>query len=384
MSNLPIIQGKLEQAVADQIIGGGVALIWHDGEIVLQHAAGWAVRKPEDERTPMALDTIFDLASLTKVVATTPAVLQLVAENKLGLDEPVGSYIPEFGTEGTRRAVTIRNLLSHSSGVVSWAGPYTEGTGIDAYIGYIARTQPYAEPNTQVEYSCLGFITLGEVVHRLTGQNIAEYSWRHVFRPLDMSATGYLPSPALRDRIAATEMGNHFERPMAGDEPVQGWREYLLRGEVHDGNAWYGLGGISGNAGLFGTADDLLRYARMWLNGGELDGTRILTEEIVREATREQTGLPAPNDRRGLGWQMVPHPELTEMTSSGHGLSQRAYGHTGFTGTSLWIDPERRLISILLTNRVHPQVVDGWGTVRAEISGLLAEEFSATGNGIRL
>lgn len=380
MSDLSRIWNRIEQAAEDEIISGAVALIWHDGDVVLHDATGWAVREPADERTPMALDTIFDLASLTKVVATTPAVLQLVAGNKLALDEPVGTYIPEFGTEGAKRDVTIRNLLSHSSGIISWAGPYTEATGIDAYIEYLAHTQPYSEPNTQVEYSCLGFITLGEVVHRLTGQNIAEYSWRHVFRPLGMDDTGYLPSPALRNRIAATEMGNHFERPMAGAAPVHGWREYLLRGEVHDGNAWYGLGGIAGNAGLFGTADDLLRYARIWLNDGELDGVRILPEEIVHQATREQTGLSAPNDRRGLGWQMVPHPEITEMTSSGHGLSQHAYGHTGFTGTSLWIDPDRRLISILLTNRVHPQVVDGWGTVRAEISGLLADEFAVTGD----
>lgn len=377
MSNIPAIWNTIEQAAEDEIISGAVAMIWHDGDIVLHDATGWAVREPADERTPMALDTIFDLASLTKVVATMPAVLQLVASNKLGLDEPVGTYIPEFGTNGAKRDVTIRNLLSHSSGIVSWAGPYTEATGIDAYIEYIAHTQPYAEPNIQVEYSCLGFITLGEVVHRLTGQNIAEYSGRHIFRPLGMDDTGYLPSPSLRNRIAATEIGNHFERPMAGAAPVAGWREYLLRGEVHDGNAWYGLGGIAGNAGLFGTADDLLRYARMWLNGGEMDGIRILPEEIVREATREQTGLAAPNERRGLGWQMVPHPETQETTASGRGLSTNAYGHTGFTGTSMWIDPDRRLISILLTNRVHPRAVDGWGAARAEISGLLADAFPA-------
>ncbi len=145
---------------------------------------------------------------------------------------------------------------------------------------------------------------------------------------------------------------------------------------MRDGNAWYGLGGISGNAGLFGTAADLFRYASMWLNGGELDGVRILPEDLVAEATREQTGLSAPNERRALGWQMVPHPETPETMASGRGLSVHAYGHTGFTGTSTWIDPDRKLISILLTNRVHPAVQDTWNHTRARISQMLADAFA--------
>lgn len=353
--------------------GGAVALIQHRGEVVLHRSTGWAVSVPESERTEMTLDTIFDLASITKVIATTPAVLQLIDQNKVGLDDSLATYIPECGTDGHKRDVTIRNLLSHSSGLASWRGPYVTGSGIDHYIADLAATQPEAEPNTRVAYSCMGFILLGEVVRRVSGLPINEYAASNVFAPLSMKDTSYLPAPELRSRIAATEMGNIHERPMAEANPVQGWRDYLLRGEVHDGNAWYGLHGISGNAGTFGTVADLLRYATMWLNGGELDGVRILSEEIVHQATQEQTGLRSPNERRGLGWQMVPHPETEETIASGRGLGPRAYGHTGFTGTSMWIDPDRELISILLTNRVHPTVNMAWGASRANISAMVAD-----------
>ena len=372
-SMLDDIWQELEAAHEREEFGGAVALIQHRGEIVLRKSLGWAVKVPESDQTPMSIDTIFDLASITKVIATAPAVLELVGQNKVGLDEPLATYIPEFGSDGMKRDVTIRNLLSHTSGFASWRGPYISGTGIDHYISDFAATQPEAAPGSRAEYSCLGFISLGEVVRRVSGQQINDYAAEHVFQPLGMVDTTYLPSSDIRHRIAATELGNDHEHPMAKTNPVDGWRNYLLRGEVHDGNAWYGLHGISGNAGAFGTADDLLRYANMWLNGGELNGLCILPVDIVHEATREQTGLSAPNERRGLGWQMVPHPETEETAASGRGLSSRAYGHTGFTGTSMWIDPERDLVSILLTNRVHPKVNMAWGPTRAKISAMLAE-----------
>lgn len=372
---LETIWQEIEAAHEREEFAGAVVLIQHRGEVVLHKALGWAMKVPEPQRAPMTLDTIFDLASITKVVSTTPAVLQLVAQNKVGLDEPISTFIPEFGNEGHKQEVTVRNLLSHSSGFASWRGPYTTGKGIDHYIADFAATQPEAEPNSRVEYSCLGFITLGEMVRQVSGLPINEYAAQHVFGPLGMTDTMYLPAGELRDRIAATEFGNDHEHPMAESDPVHGWRDYLIRGEVHDGNAWYGLGGISGNAGTFGTATDLLRYANMWLNGGEFDGVRILPEEIVQEATREQTGLDSPNERRGLGWQMVPHPATEETMAAGRGLSPRAYGHTGFTGTSMWIDPDRELISIILTNRVHPRVNMEWGKTRANISAMLADMF---------
>lgn len=368
---------SLEEAGERHEFGGAVALVQRHGEVVLHRATGWAVREPEEERTPMALDTIFDLASLTKVVATLPTILKLVTAGKIGLDQPVGEILTEFGTEGDKAGMTIRRLLAHTSGIISWRAVFLTGSGPEHYIADFAMDQPYKKPGEQVEYSCPGFITLGEVVRRVTGMPVADYATHEVLEPLGMRDTMFTPPASLRDRIAATELGNDFEAEQEVGEPVDGgWRRYLLRGEVHDGNAWYGFRGLGANAGLFGTAPDLARYGQMWLNGGELDGTRILPASIVAEATREQTGLDAPNDRRGLGWLMTPRPGEEAGNHSGRGLSQRAYGHTGFTGTSLWMDPERDLVIVLLTNRVHPRVNQAYLPTRAAFTETIAEACS--------
>lgn len=362
----------LEQAAQAHEFGGAVSLVLRHGQVVLARTTGWAVREPEDQRSPMAMDTIFDLASLTKVVATTPLILKLVAEGKINLDQPVGDILTEFGSDGAKAEVTIRRLMSHSAGMIAWRGVFMEGVGGEAYLASFAQDQPEMPPGEQVVYSCPGFITLGEVVRRVTGESLADLARQNVFEPLGMTDTMFTPPVELRDRIAATELGNVHETGMAETSPAGGWRDYLLRGEVHDGNAWYGFGGIAGNAGLFGTAADLARYGQMWLNGGELDGVRILPPEIINEATREQTGLQAPNDRRSLGWQMAPRPDEDLANHSGRGLSQRAFGHTGFTGTSLWMDPERDLIIVLLTNRVHPTVNEAYLPIRAAYTEAVA------------
>lgn len=368
---------SLEEAGERQEFGGAVALVQRHGKVVLHRSTGWAVRDPENERTPMALDTIFDLASLTKVVATLPSVLRLVADSRIGLDQPVGEILTEFGTEGAKSGMTIRRLLSHTSGIISWKAYFLGGSGPEYYLSEFAKDQPYKAPGEQVEYSCPGFITLGEVVRRVTGEAVATYAKQHVFAPLGMRDTMFTPPATLRDRIAATEIGNGFEADKEAGIPVDGgWREGLIRGEVHDGNAWYGFQGLASNAGLFGTAPDLVRYGQMWLNGGELDGARIIPEELVREATREQTGLDAPNDRRGLGWLMAPRTGEDAETHSGSGLSQVAFGHTGFTGTSLWMDPGRDLIIVLLTNRVHPAVNMAYLPTRARFTESIARACS--------
>lgn len=368
---------SLEEASERHEFGGAVALIQRHGQVVLHGATGWAVREPEKERAPMAPDTIFDLASLTKVVATLPSVLKLVDAGSIGLEQPVGEILPEFGTEGDKAAMTIRRLLAHTSGIISWRPVFLTGTGPEHYLADFARDQPYKKPGEQVEYSCPGYITLGEVVRRVTGMPVAGFARREVFDPLGMVDTMFTPPASLRDRIAATEIGNSFEAEKEAGDPVDGgWRDYLLRGEVHDGNAWYGFRGLAANAGLFGTAPDLARYGQMWLNGGELDGTRILPEALVAEAIREQTGLAAPHDRRGLGWLMAPRLDDDAKNHSGRGLSQRAYGHTGFTGTSLWMDPERDLVIVLLTNRVHPAVNMAYLPTRAAFTETIAEACS--------
>jgi len=352
--------------------GGAVALVQRHGQIALHRATGWAQREPEDDRAPMATDTIFDLASLTKVTATLPSILKLIADGRIGLDQPIGEILTEFATDGPQREITIRRLLTHSAGLVDWIPAFLDGEGPDVYLQAIASTQPAHTPGGQVIYSDPSFITLGEVVRRVTGESVADYARREIFRPLGMVDTRFTPPAGLRTRIAATEIGNAFEAAkVPGRDPVRagGWREGVIRGEVHDGNAWYGFGGIAGHAGLFGTARDLARYGQFWLNGGELDGVRLLTDDLVREARTNQITIPGENERRGLGWRLLPATETPDSRfDSGLGLSQDAFGHTGFTGTSLWMEPELDLVIVLLTNRVHPIVTNTYLERRARFT----------------
>lgn len=357
-----VLDGEEEGAYA-----GAVALIAQEGEIKLHRATGWAVKEPF--RVPMTPETIFDLASLTKVTATLPSVLRLIDEGKIGLDQPLGEIVSQFGCHGWKQRVTIRRLLSHSAGFPAWQAVYLDGTGSEAYLQAIAAFEPAYEPGSQVIYSDFGFILLAEVVRRITGDDISRYSAREVFAPLGMSETMFTPPAALHERIAATEIGNPYEYNTCGERAAEFpfWRTELIRGEVHDGNAFYGLGGVAGHAGLFSTAVDLFRYGQCWLNGGELDGERVISEGLVLEATREQ----APG--RGLGWRLpAPDPEENPR-DPGRALGPRSYGHTGFTGTMLWMEPEHELVVVLLTNRVHPTVVEQIGAVRHAFNRAIVE-----------
>jgi CubicO group peptidase (beta-lactamase class C family) len=362
--------------------GGAVALVALGDNVVLYRAAGWAVREPESQRSPMGVDAVFDLASITKVAATTPSILRLVASGQIGLDQPVGEILEEFGTEGQKAAVTVRRLLTHSAGFVDWIPAFLDGIGEQFYLDTFAASQPEWEPGTRVLYSDPSFITLGAIIHRVTGETVDTYARREIFEPLGMVDTMFTPPRSLRGRIVGTEIGNDLEarEKVPGKVPANGpWRSSLIRGEVHDGNAWYGFGGVAGHAGLFGTASDLFRYARMWLNGGELDGVRILPEELVAEAIVNHTWFDDPTDVRGLGWRLLPPPGSSEANpDSGRGMSQRAFGHTGFTGTSLWMDPERDLTVILLTNRVHPTVTQDYMETRARFNAAIVDAVSAS------
>lgn len=363
--------------------GGAVALVGVGNEVVLYRSTGWAVREPEDQRSPMGVDCIFDLASLTKVTATTPVILQLVAEGRIGLDQPVGEILPEFGTDGLKAGVTIRRLLTHSAGFRDWIPAFVDGVGEDFYLAEFARSQPEWEPGTRVQYSDPSFITLGAVVHRVTGETVDRVAARTVFEPLGMVDTMFTPPRGLRGRIVGTEVGNWLEvGKIPGREPVDGgWREGLIRGDVHDGNAFYGLGGVAGHAGLFGTAHDLFRYGRMWLQGGELDGVRVLPEDLVAEAITNQTTFGDPSDVRGFGWRLLPPAGTPEANpDSGRGMSQRAFGHTGFTGVSLWMDPDRDLTVVLLTNRVHPIVTNTYMETRARFNAAIVSATTAAGD----
>lgn len=344
----------VERGVQSGAYPGAVAAVGGRDGLVALRAFGRAAIEPE--QAAMAPDTRFDLASLTKVAATTPAALQLLEQGALVLETPVAAILPAFGD----RRVTIRHLLTHTSGLPAWRGLYLDHRGWEAYTAAICATALERDPATRVEYSDLGFILLGAIVQQVTGLSLPDYCRANIFGPLGMTHTGWLPS-CHRHAIAATETGNQVEYGMCGERAAtfSRWRKDVLWGEVNDGNAHYGLDGVSSHAGLFGTAEDLARYAGAWLRGG----APILSPAAAALATRSHT--PGLNENRGLGWSKPPvGPFPAGRVSCGDMFSPAAYGHTGFTGTSIWIDPTLDLYVILLTNRLHPRAGDGLIAVR--------------------
>jgi CubicO group peptidase (beta-lactamase class C family) len=308
---------------------GGVLAVGHDGALVHLHPFG---RLTYDEDAPaVTAATLYDLASLTKVVATTTLAMILVDEGKLDLDRRVQDFLPEFQGPG-KDAVTVRHLLSHSSGLPATAPLYREARGKAEFVARIEAMDLAYPPGSKSVYSDLGIILLGEILERLVGQPLEVLARERVLEPLGMRDTLFLPPARLRPRIAPTEF-----------DP---WRGRLIQGEVHDENA-YAMGGAAPHAGLFGTAGDLARLAQMLLDGGVLEGRRIVSRETVELFTR-RAGIP--DSDRALGWDT----KSAEGSSAGTLFSPRSFGHTGFTGTSIWMDPDRRLYVILLTNRVHP------------------------------
>jgi CubicO group peptidase (beta-lactamase class C family) len=273
---------------------------------------------------------MWDMASLTKVVGLTSAMMLLVESRQVDLDAPVSRYIPEFQGKW-KDAVTVRRLLTHSSGLPAWRPLYKEAEGPAAALALAIATPLDTMPGVRMVYSDLGVIICGEIVARASGQPLDAFLRARVFDPLGMRETVYRPDPSLRERIAPTE--------------VDPWRQRHLRGEVHDENA-YALGGVSGHAGLFSTGDDLVRLARMYLGQGELDGFRFTSAATLAQFTTVQDSALS---HRALGWE-TPNGN----NSAGRLMSRRAFGHTGFTGTSIWIDPERDVFVILLSNRVNP------------------------------
>ena len=317
----------LTLALADGAFPGAVAIIGNRSGILASYGVGRLDAADSARPTPT---TIYDLASLTKIVATTSLMLQLVDQGRVALDTPVVRYLPDW--HGPRAAeITIRQLLTHSSGLAAWRAFYKEATDKADARAQLMLVGPDAPPGTRFLYSDMNFMLLGMVAERLTGMSLDSAFTAMVAQPLRLSDTRFLPDSLQRSRIAPTEY-----------DP---WRQRQLRGEVHDENASR-FNGVSGHAGLFSTGEDLSRVARMWLNGGTLDGARLASAETVAAFTRAQDTLIS---KRALGWE-TPNG----MNSAGHRLSPRAFGHTGFTGTSMWIDPSRDLFVILLTNRVNP------------------------------
>ena len=332
-------------------IPGAVVLVGNPEEILYRKAFGLSALKPEPR--PMTVDTRFDLASLTKVVATTTAILQLMDQQKLRLDDPVAKYWPEFG-ENHKESITVRQLLTHYSGLRADLDLTRAWWGYPAALSLIAAEKPLVPPGSQYLYSDINFEILGELVRRISGMPLDVYCARYIFQPLGMKNTGFTPPLTSRPNIAPTEYLNGR----------------LHWGEVHDPTA-YRMGGVSGHAGLFSTADDLAIFARMLLDGGSAKGVRILNRRTVTQMTTPQSP-PGMTELRGLGWALAA-PFATNREQL---LPLGAYGHLGYTGTLLRIDPVTRTFLIVLSNRVHPH---GKGNANPLRRGILAIVSAALG-----
>ena len=344
---LAAMDAAINEAIADRRCPGGVLWVEHD-DTAYHKAFGDRALVPGVEK--MTEDTLFDAASLTKVVACTPAVMLLVERGKIGLDDKAAKYIPEFAENG-KGDITIRQLLTHTSGLRPDVGLKPDWNGADAAIRLACAEKLSASPGEKVIYSDTSMIVLGEIVRRVSGMPLDQFVKREIYEPLGMKDTGFNPPKEKMARIAPTEV--------EAGVPV--------RGVVHDPRARR-MGGVAGHAGLFFTASDLARYARMLLNLGELDGVRIFKPETVKLMTSVQTP-PNIASRRGLGWDVDsgfsgPRGKIFPLGS---------YGHTGWTGTSLWIDPFSKTFVIFLSNRNHPTEKGSVIALRATLGTLAAE-----------
>jgi uncharacterized protein YbbC (DUF1343 family) len=327
------IDRLVAEALAENKLPGCVVVVGRASGVVYQKAFGARALLPE--REAMTLDTVFDLASLTKPMATAASIMALVDRGKIDLDEKVARYWPAFAARG-KSAITVRDLLVHVSGLPVETPVADFALGRREVEKRIAALEPKSAAGAKLIYSDVGFLALEEIVRRVSGESLDSFAAKTIFRPLRMNETGFLPPAELRKRAAPTEMRN------------DAW----MRGEVHDPRA-YRLGGVAGHAGLFSTARDLTTFARMILGRGEVDGRRVLSSAAVAKMLAPHE---VPGGIRALGWDM----QSAYSSNRGTGFSRRAVGHGGYTGTSMWIDPEQDLFVIFLSNRVHP---DGKGLV---------------------
>lgn len=326
-------------------VPGAIVVFGQDGRVAYRGAFGSKSIMPE--RKPLNPNTIFDLASLTKPIATATAIIQLAEAGQLDLDKPVAQYWPAFAARG-KESITIRQLLTHTSGMPADLDLSSDWNGEGEALNRTIAIRPQSEPGERFLYSDINFIVLGELVRRISGEPLSEYVQEYIFGPLRMIDTGFNPAPS--DRIAPAHVGRGDRR----------W------GKVQDPTA-YRMGGGAGHAGLFSTADDLARFAQMLLNGGSLDGARILRPETVDLMTQAIT-LPG-GVRRSLGWDV----SSSYSVGMDEAFGPSSFGHTGYTGCLLWIDPPTNRFLIVLTNRLHP---DGQGDakpLRLELAHIIGD-----------
>jgi CubicO group peptidase (beta-lactamase class C family) len=329
--NLEEAFAVLRKAVDNWIFPGAAAAVTHKGQLLALRGVGRFTYAPD---SPAVVEgTVFDLASVTKVVATTTMAMILHERGRFKLEMPLAEVVPEFAEvvpdDAQRRQVTLRMLLAHSSGLPGYIRLFEQAEGKAAILRAACGVQLTAAPGTRAEYSDIGFILLGETLERLSGESLDTFCHREVFGPLGMTRTGFCPPAEWREGIPPTE-----------EDPS--YRRRVIQGEVQDENA-SAMGGVAGHAGVFAPAADVARFALCMLNGGE----PLVRAETLELFTRRDSSVA--DTSRALGWDTPSHP-----SSSGKYFSERAYGHLGYAGTSLWIDPERELSVVLLTNRTWP------------------------------
>ncbi len=359
-SGAAAVDEQINRAVTTGLIPGAVLLIGHDGQVVYRKAYGERALIPA--REPMTVDTIFDAASLTKVIATTSAIMKLFDQGMIRLNDPVTNYLPEF--QGGHSAITIRNLMTHFSGLRPDLDLQPPWSGYETGIHRALIDKPVRGPGIRFVYSDINFILLGEIVHRLSGQTLAAFTHDNIFEPLGMSESMFQPPASLKPRIAPTEIDPATGQP--------------LRGVVHDPTSRY-MGGIAGHAGLFTTADDLSKFAEMMIGLGESNGVRIFSAPTVVKFTTPQSPADQPI-LRGLGWDI----DSSFSSNRGDLFPIGSYGHTGFTGTSIWIDPFSKSYVILLTNYVHPHRGKSLTSLRGRVATIAAASFGITTPSVKI
>lgn len=360
-SRLRHIEAAVQTSIGAGEIPGAVVLVARHGRIAYLQAFGNRSVRPAKE--PMTTDTIFDMSSLTKVMATAPLVLMLAEDGRVRLDDKVQRYLPAFTGAG-KNGITLRHLLTHYSGLPADFDLSRPWSGYPAAMAELWRIRADSEPGKEFVYSDLNFIALGEIVQSVTGKGLDIVARERIFEPLGMRDTFFRPPAELAGRIAPTESRRNTLRYLKGQENL-GDPDRILRGEVHDPTAWR-MGGVAGHAGLFSTARDLALYAQMLLDKGSHPGGRLLSPITVESMTSPQSPSGAPQVR-GLGW------DIASVYSSPRGdLFRGGYGHTGFTGTSLWVHPPTDSFIILLSNRVHPDGGKDINRLRAAVANIVA------------
>lgn len=327
--NFNQVDSVINNAIEVHAFPGAQILIWQDGNTLYDKSFG---NFNYDSKSPKVTNkTIYDLASVTKVIATTTAAMICYDRKLFSLDDPVAKYIPEFGVNG-KENITIKNLLLHNTGLPAWKKFYESCKNKEEVLKEIYSSELEYPTGEKTVYSDLGIITLGKIIEKVTGKSLDKFCKDEIFIPLKMNSTFFNPPDSLKQYCAPTEVDNY-------------WRNKILQGEVHDETSAM-LNGVAGHAGLFSTATDIAKLMAVLINKGMLDGKRFIKQSTIELFTKRYS----EQSSRALGWDT----KSETGSSSGDYFSSNSYGHTGFTGTSVWVDPQRNLFVIFLTNRVYP------------------------------